>query len=61
VLHQIGYLYHIETKQTKGNKIMKTYNIIENGKVIHTGSDLKKVQEWAFVLTNSQGRKVEVK
>jgi hypothetical protein len=27
VLHQISYLYHIETKQIKGNKIMKRYYV----------------------------------
>lgn len=39
---------------------MKTYKIMENGKVIHEGSDFKKVNDWAFVLTNTQGRVVKV-
>lgn len=40
---------------------MKIFKIIENGKVIHEGLNLEKIQAWAFILTNTQGRKVEVK
>jgi hypothetical protein len=36
------------------------YQIIENGKVIHETSNKGAAYEWAFVLKNTQGRKVMV-
>ena len=35
------------------------YQIIEGSKVIHTGNEAD-VKAWAFILTNTQGRKVKV-
>lgn len=36
------------------------FNIIENNKVIHSGKNKEAVEKWAFILTNTQGRKVKV-
>lgn len=36
------------------------FNIIENGKVIHTAINKTLADQWAFVLKNTQGRIVSV-
>ena len=37
------------------------YQIIENGKVIHESTNRGAAYQWAFVLENTQGRKVTVR
>lgn len=39
---------------------MTTYTLVENGKVIHTDTNKERIEQWAFILTNTQGRKVEI-
>lgn len=38
------------------------YNIVCNttGRILHTSSDIKLIEHWAFILRNTQGRSVTI-